>query len=192
VWYTGQYFALFFLQDKLQIDFRMSNIIVAVALLLGAPFFVVFGRLSDRIGRKKIMMCGCLLAILTYLPIYRLMTAASSPVNAVALTALVFVQVIYVTMVYGPIAAFLVEFFPTKIRYTSLSLPYHLGNGVFGGLTPLIGKIFMETTGSPYAGLYYPMAIAGMTFIIGSLFLPETRHISIWDEVRPETAGKPE
>jgi len=183
VWYTGQFYALYFLQKTLKIDLITSNIIIASALLLGTPFFVVFGALSDRIGRKKIMMAGNLLAVLTYIPIYYLMQKFASPANYVVLGLLVFVQVIYVTMVYGPIAAFLVEFFPGKIRYTSLSLPYHIGNGVFGGLTPLIGTALVEKTGNIYAGLYYPMTIATITFIVGSLLLRETRTISIWEEV---------
>jgi MFS family permease len=189
VWYTGQFYALIFLQQTLQIGDRPANFIVATALLLAAPFFVVFGALSDRIGRKKIMMAGCALAVGTYLPLYHAMTAFSSPANYVALTAIVFVQVLYVTMVYGPIAAFLVEFFPTKIRYTSLSLPYHLGNGVFGGLTPFLASSIVAATGNIYAGLFYPMGIATVTFVVGMLFLPETRHISIWDEVERETAA---
>ncbi len=189
VWYTGQFYALYFLQNTLKIDFLTSNVIVSVALLLGAPFFVLFGWLSDRIGRKKIMMTGNLLAVLTYLPIYHAMERFSQPMNAPALVALVLVQVLYVTMVYGPIAAFLVELFPAKIRYTSLSLPYHLGNGVFGGLTPLIGTAIVASTGNHFAGLAYPMIVAGLTFVIGSLLLEETRHRSIWDEVEGKGEG---
>ncbi len=185
VWYTGQFYALIFLQKVLQVGDRASNVIVATALLLAVPFFVVFGALSDRIGRRKIMLAGCLLAALTYVPIYAAMSAFSSPPRKGALTALVFIQVLFVTMVYGPIAAFLVELFPAKIRYTSLSLPYHLGNGVFGGLTPFIASAIVASTGNPYAGLAYPISIAAMTFIIGALFLPETRHRSIWTEVAP-------
>jgi MFS family permease len=189
VWYTGQFYALFFLQNTLRIDFLTSNIIISVALLFAAPFFVVFGALSDRIGRKKIMMAGNLLAVLTYIPIYWAMHAFSSPPNVVVLTALVFVQVLYVTMVYGPIAAFLVEFFPGRIRYTSMSLPYHLGNGVFGGLTPLIGTAIVASTGNIYAGLYYPMIVASVTFLVGTFFLRETRHMSIWREVEEPGAA---
>ncbi len=173
----------------LKVPLTTAYIIVAVALLLGAPLFIVFGGLSDRIGRKKIMMAGNLLAVLTYIPIYKAMTAFSNPVNPYALAALVFIQVLYVTMVYGPIAAFLVELFPAKIRYTSLSLPYHVGNGIFGGLTPLIGTAIVASTGSTYAGLYYPMAVAGVTFVVGSIWLKETRTVSIWDEV--DSAERP-
>jgi MFS family permease len=183
VWYTGQFYALIYLQKVLHLSDRASNVIVATALLLAVPLFVVFGALSDRIGRKKIMMAGCLLAALTYLPIYAAMTALSSPPRMPTLTALVFVQVVFVTMVYGPIAAFLVEFFPASIRYTSLSLPYHVGNGVFGGLTPFLATAIVAATENPYAGLTWPIAVAAMTFIVGMLFLPETRHRSIWTEV---------
>ena len=230
VWYTGQFYALFYLQKILNVDATSANYIIAVALLLGMPLFVLFGALSDRIGRKKIMMAGCLLAVLSYLPIYHAMQAAAgsnvetaaSQVNpstgerslipktrntvgelipapkvltyssfgdlistpaAWKLILLVFVQVVWVTMVYGPIAAYLVEAFPAKIRYTALSLPYHIGNGVFGGLLPLIGVSIVAQTGNIYAGLYYPMIVAGITFIIGSIFLKETRGHRIWEEV---------
>ncbi|MFO7274074.1 MAG: MFS transporter [Bacillota bacterium] len=182
VWYTGQFYSNYFLQTVLKIDLYTSNMIVGAALLLAAPFFVVFGSLSDLIGRKKIMMAGNLLAVLTYYPIYRAMAHFANPLNPVMLTLLVFIQVLYVTMVYGPIAAFLVELFPAKIRYTSLSLPYHIGNGVFGGLVPTVATALVAATGNHYAGLFYPMAVAAMTFIVGSLFLKETNHVQIWDE----------
>jgi len=183
VWYTGQFYALFFLQNVLKVDFVKANIIVAVALVLGTPFFIVFGALSDRIGRKKIMMAGNLIAALSYYPIYQAMHAASQPLRPVVMTLLVFVQVIFVTMVYGPIAAFLVEAFPAKIRYTSLSLPYHIGNGWFGGFTPLIATAVVARTGHIYAGLWYPIGVAVITFIIGSLFLKESKDVKIWDEM---------
>jgi MFS family permease len=183
VWYTGQFYSLFFLQTTLKIPFTTANYIVASALLLGTPFFVVFGRLSDKIGRKKIMMVGNLLAVLTYYPIFMGLKHFSNPLNPVAMTALVWVLVVYVTMVYGPIAAFLVELFPAKIRYTSLSLPYHIGNGVFGGLVPVIGTAIVAKTQNIYAGLFYPMIVAGLTFVIGSIFVKETHTTSIWDEV---------
>jgi MFS family permease len=183
VWYTGQFYALFFLQKELNVEFVKANIIVAVALALATPFFIVFGALSDRIGRKKIMMAGNLLAALCYYPIYRAMYEYAHPVNAVMLTLLVFIQVLFVTMVYGPIAAFLVEAFPAKIRYTSLSLPYHIGNGWFGGFTPLIATAVVARTGHIYAGLWYPIIVAFSTFVIGSIFLKETNQTRIWDEV---------
>src|SRR5246500_4278139 len=226
VWYTGQFYALFYLQTILKVNPRTSNIIIAIALVLAMPFFTVFGALSDKIGRKKLMMAGCLIAVVTYLPIYHAMQRAAGNnvvtvestknkvTGAISLTPmttdatgalvpakeapnpaqgmlvfLVFIQVIYVCMVYGPIAAYLVEAFPAKVRYTSLSLPYHIGNGVFGGLLPLIGLSVCAATGNIYAGLYYPMAVAGLTFVVGSLLLRETHSTRIWDEVAPAAVG---
>jgi MFS family permease len=234
VWYTGQFYALFYLQSILNVNATSANYIVAIALLMGMPFFVFFGWLSDRIGRKWIMLAGCLLAVLTYFPIYKAMqsaagsnvvtaTSQSDPVTGAirltpmtigesrdaiflkpaervlpyttfddlisnpiswALILLIFIQVIWVTMVYGPIAAYLVEAFPAKIRYTALSLPYHIGNGVFGGLLPVIGLSVVAQTGNIYAGLYYPMIVAAITFIVGSIFLKETHGHKIWEEVK--------
>jgi MFS family permease len=230
VWYTGQFYALFYLQSILNVNATSANYIVAIALLLGMPFFVVFGALSDRIGRKWIIMAGLLLAVITYIPIYKAMQSvagsnvatATSEANKVTgairlipksmdasgavvdapkvlpytnfgdlisngtvwmLILLIFIQVIWVTMVYGPIAAYLVEAFPAKIRYTALSLPYHIGNGVFGGLLPLIGLSVIAQTGNIYAGLYYPMIVASITFVVGSLLLRESRNVKIWEEV---------
>ena len=183
VWYTGQFYALFFLQTVLKVPLATAYTIVAVALLLGAPLFIVFGSLSDRIGRKKIMMAGNLIAALSYYPIYHAMKTYSDPINPVMLTVLVFVQVIFVTMVYGPIAAFLVEAFPAKIRYTSMSLPYHFGNGWFGGFLPLIATAVVTRTGNIYAGLIYPISVALLTFVIGSIYLKESHTLRIWDEV---------
>jgi MFS family permease len=174
---------LFFLQTVLKVPLATAYLIVAVALLIGAPLFIFFGSLSDRIGRKKIMMAGNILAAISYLPIYHAMKAYSAPVNAVMLTALVFIQVVFVTMVYGPIAAFLVEAFPAKIRYTSLSLPYHFGNGWFGGFLPLISTWIVGRTGNIYAGLAYPIIVATITFLVGSMFLKERHTHRIWDEV---------
>jgi MFS family permease len=193
VWFTGQFYALYYLQTVLKIDFVTANIIIASALALGTPFFIVFGSLSDRIGRKKIIMWGCLLAAICYVPIYHMMAVASgfnpatpdlapADPNVPALVALVLLQVFFVTMVYGPIAAFLVELFPTRIRYTSMSLPYHIGNGVFGGLVPFIGTALVAATGSIYAGLVYPITIAVLTFVIGMKYMPETFDRKLWDE----------
>mgnify|MGYP001770934328 FL=1 len=231
IWYTGQFFALYYLQAILKVDNTSANYIVAVALLLGVPFFIFFGWLSDHVGRKKIIMLGCLLAALSYFPIYRAMhdvagsnvatvrsqknpvTGAQTltplartesselqpvktvlPYNGLSnllqnptawkLIFLVWLQVIWVTMVYGPIAAYLVEAFPAKIRYSSLSLPYHIGNGVLGGLIPLVGVSAIASTGNIYAGLYYPIIVAVITLIVGMIFMPETRHVKIWAEVR--------
>jgi len=268
VWYTGQFYALFFLQNTLKLDFQMSYLLVAVALLLGTPFFVVFGRLSDRIGRRRIMIAGCLLAALTFIPIFKGLTLSVNPALAVfedraAITVagqdchvhifskpetqcdqarafltkagvsyqrlpqdgdhevvttigatrfegfdeaayraelrasgypeaadparvnlpvtvlLLWVLMIYVTMVYGPIAAYLVELFPTRIRYSSMSLPYHIGNGWFGGFLPFLAAALVVRTGNIYYGLWYPIAVAAMTGIIGMLFLRETKDFDI-------------
>jgi ATP/ADP translocase len=129
------------------------------------------------------MMTGNLLAALLYVPIYHAMKYYSSPVNPVALTALVFVQVVFVTMVYGPIAAFLVEAFPARIRYTSLSLPYHFGNGWFGGFLPIIATSLVAATGNIYAGLAFPIVVALITFVVGSVMLRDRHNESIWSEV---------
>jgi MFS family permease len=226
--YTGQFYALFYLQSILNLNPRTAIIMEAVALGIGMPFLIVFGALSDKVGRKKIMMAGFLLAVLTYVPIYHAMERAAgnhvvtvkstrsqltgvitlTPMTTDATGALVaaseaanpnkgklilliLIQSIYVAMVYGPIAAYLVEAFPAKIRYTSLSLPYHIGNGVFGGLVPLVGLSVCAATGNIYAGLYYPMAVAAVTFVVGSFALRETRGTRIWDEVGGQAAASP-
>jgi len=199
VWYTGQFYALFFLQTVMKVDVATANIIVGVALLIGTPLFIVFGGMSDRIGRKKFIMAGCILAAILYIPIYWAMmqmatlppagspaTATATNVNVPILVVLVLAQVVLVTMVYAPMAAFLVEFFPARIRYTSLSLPYHLGNGVIGGLVPFLSTLIVAETGNPLSGLAYPIIIALITFVVGSLFLPETSHVRIWDELSEE------
>ncbi len=201
VWYQGQFQALFFLQNTLGISFQNSYLIVGVAIVLATPFFIVFGRLSDRVGRKPIILGGCLLAALTYVPIYLLMSQFAGPATTDAATgravhlnpnipmliALVWIQVVYVTMVYGPIAAFLVEYFPARIRYTSLSIPYHIGNGWFGGFLPLIGASLAAATGNIYAGLAYPIIVALITVFIGWRYVRETKDVRIWDEVGGET-----
>lgn len=191
VWYTGQFYALYYLQNIFKVSLVDSNVIVGAAILIATPLFIFFGWLSDRIGRKWIMLAGMLLGVLTYYPIYTTMAnfapfigdpaagVANPAYSPFMLGVLVFIQVVYVTMVYGPIAAFLVELFPTRIRYTSMSLPYHIGNGVFGGLVPIIGLSLIQGTGNNYAGLWYPMAIAAICFIVGALFLKETKENDI-------------
>jgi len=228
VWYTGQFYALFYLQTILKVNVKTASIIVAIALLIGMPFFTLFGSLSDKVGRKWLMMAACLLAVVTYLPIYHAMqqaagnnvvtvkSAKNKVTGAIALTPLttdangalvpakeasnpnepllvllVLIQVIYVCMIYGPIAAYLVEAFPARIRYTSLSLPYHIGNGVFGGLVPLVGVYICASTQNIYAGLYYPMIVAAVTFVIGSIALKETHGTKIWAEVGGQPAAAP-
>ena len=291
VWYSGQFYALFFLTQALKVDGPTANILVAYSLILGTPFFVVFGMLSDKIGRKPIIMAGCLLAALTYFPVFTALTKAANPdlaaaqaANQVVVTAdasecsfqfnptgtvkftsscdiakqvlasasvsyenaagaagapaiirigateiasytakglsadeakkkdvdfkkavadalktagypskadpakvdkftvtlILFYLVLLVTMVYGPIAAMLVELFPTRIRYTSMSLPYHIGNGWFGGLLPTTAFAIVAQTGNMYNGLWYPIIIAGMTFVIGTLFIRETKDVDIY------------
>ena len=291
VWYSGQFYALFFLTQALKVDSNTANILVAYSLILGTPFFVIFGTLSDKIGRKPIIMAGCLLAALTYFPVFTALTKAANPdlaaaqaknkvvvtadpkecsfqfnptgtakftsscdiakqvlagasvsydnveapagtvasikigeaaissyaakglsaedakkkdvefkklvaddlktagypskadpakVDKVMVTAILFYLVLLVTMVYGPIAAMLVELFPTRIRYTSMSLPYHIGNGWFGGLLPTTAFAIVAQTGNMYNGLWYPIIIAAATFVIGTLFVRETKDVDIY------------
>ena len=182
-WYTAQFYALFFLQTVLKVPVTTAYGIVAAALVVGTPAFIAFGALSDRVGRKKLMMMGNLLAALTCIPLYRAMVAFSNPLNAPAIVGLIVIQIAFAAMITGPIAAFLVESFPARVRYTSMSLPYHFGNGWFGGFLPLIATALVARTGNIYAGLVYPTAIALMTFVIGTVALDETRHRRIWDEV---------
>jgi hypothetical protein len=272
VWYTGQFYALFFLLITLKLDFISTYALIGLSLIIGTPFFIFFGWLSDRIGRLKIILAGCLIAAVTYFPLFAALThfvnpdleafqqknrvtvvadAAScnfhifvgpwsnftqcdraqdfvtklgvsfskenAPGKPVALrindttvegfdaakwnaafTAagypakadlakvnwfmaelILVIMVIYVTMVYGPIAAFLVEMFPTKIRYTSMSLPYHIGNGWFGGMLPLLATAVVAATGDIYAGLWYPIGVAVMTLVVGWIFLKDTKGVDI-------------
>ncbi|OJU26217.1 MAG: MFS transporter [Alphaproteobacteria bacterium 64-6] len=272
VWYTGQFYALFFLTITLKVELVTAYIMIGLALLIGTPFFVFFGWLSDRIGRLKIILAGCLIAAVTYIPLFQALSNAVNPdlvafqqANKVTLTTdtrecnfhifvgpwsrftdcdrakdfltkaglsfetvhrdgaknelqlgptklsgfdaktwtaafaelkfptkadpakinwltamvILFLFLIYVTMVYGPIAAFLVELFPTKIRYTSMSLPYHIGNGWFGGMLPLLATAVVAWTGNIYAGLSYPIGVALMTVIVGFLFLRDTKDVDL-------------
>ncbi|RYF30597.1 MAG: MFS transporter, partial [Comamonadaceae bacterium] len=291
VWYSGQFYSLFFMTQALKVDGATANIFVAASLLIGTPFFILFGSLSDKIGRKPIIMAGCLLAALTYFPVFEALTKAANPdlyaaqqKNKVTITAdpnecsfqfnptgtvkftsscdiakqtlanasvsyeniaapagtvatikigetaipgysskgmsaddlkkrdaefkklvaddlkaagyptkadpaktnkfvtiaILTYLVILVTMVYGPIAAALVELFPTRIRYTSMSLPYHIGNGWFGGLLPTTAFAIVAQTGNMYNGLWYPIIIAGITFVVGTLFVKETKDVDIY------------
>jgi MFS family permease len=236
VWYTGQFYAMTFIEKTCQVDFVQTRDIIAIALLIGTPFFIVFGAWSDRVGRKYIMMVGMILAVFLYRPIYREMmnlsdlnqkielvdqrveeplardnnsskttiqtkVYADKTVATVTLVdgketkkevllgnlnywimiALVTVQVLLVTMVYGPIAAFLVELFPTRIRYTSMSLPYHIGNGIFGGLTPFIATYLSGAFDDPLAGLWYPIGVAAICFVIGMLLLKNKKTAEVME-----------
>jgi MFS family permease len=205
VWYTGQFYALSFIQNTLRVEVAQASELIMWALLFATPFFIFFGWLSDKVGRKWIMLTGMLMAIVCYRPLYTAMyetglaagggtlpvTLLLDTANFWKMVGLVFVQVFFVTMVYGPIAAFLVELFPTAIRYTSMSLPYHVGNGIFGGLLPAIATYLSTkaTTANetalqqnlplpyeqPYLeGLWYPIVIASVSFIIGALYIQAT------------------
>ncbi|MET0499286.1 MAG: MFS transporter [Steroidobacteraceae bacterium] len=194
VWYCGQFYALTFLQKPLNLSWQLSYVLVAIALAIGTPSFVYFGKLSDRIGRKHLMMAGFFIAALTYIPIYMGITALANPTglpevtslpmaNMIGIVALLTLQIVYVGITYGPIAAFLVELFPTSIRYTSMSLPYHLGLGWFGGFLPLIATATstsdwaQEHFGSNaiYTGFIYACGVCLMTGIVGSLLIKETK-----------------
>jgi MFS family permease len=182
VWYTGQFYALTYLTAVLKLPYVEVYLVLMMALIFGAPFFVVFGSLSDRIGRRPIMLAGFLLAVLTYIPVFTAFTTYKD--NPVLLTLLVFYMVILVTMVYGPIAAFLVEIFPARIRYSSMSMPYHIGNGVFGGGVPFIATLLASTWPAiPLVGLYYPIGVAAIGVVVGFFGFKQTHTRKIWEEV---------
>ncbi len=275
VWYTGQFYALFFLTITLKMDWETAYILIALSLVIGTPFFIVFGALSDKIGRLKIILAGCAIAAITYIPLFKGLTHYVNPAlekyqDATPITVaatncemhifvtpmtkfsacdkaqdfltkqglsfttlppqgddvvvkigsvevkgydeaklkdalkttgypspafkksdmnfgmtllLIVIMVIYVTMVYGPIAAFLVELFPANIRYTSMSLPYHIGNGWFGGMLPLIATAWVAASGNIYQGLWYPIIVSVITVVIGGLFLRETKDVKIHEEL---------
>ncbi|KUG07858.1 MFS transporter [Solirubrum puertoriconensis] len=221
VWYTGQFYAYSFMQNTLKMDIVDASLVLCMALLLATPFFVYFGSLSDRIGRKKIIMMGLLCGALFTIPIFYGIKQFAGPITEVTpatidaagnavpavmkaltpqiipMTALVFCLVLFVTMAYGPIAAYLVELFPTKVRYTSLSLPYHIGNGVFGGFVPLIATALTlraAAADSPFvkdnsflAGLVYPVGIALICWIIGMALMKDVRNVKLIEE-QPENA----
>jgi MFS family permease len=219
VWYQGQFQALFFLTVYLKSQYVPAYIILLIAIACATPFFIFFGWLSDKIGRKPVILGGCVIAAITYVPIYQAMIANANVVydaagkitsanpNIPIMAFLVWIQIIYVTMVYGPIAAFLVEYFPARTRYTSLSIPYHFGNGWFGGWLPTIylglvgatiaGAGFLpfvgidlrflnpsnDPNGNILAGLIYTIGVAVITAVVGWFFIPETKDRKIWDEV---------
>jgi MFS family permease len=220
VWYQGQFQALNFLTVYLKTPYQTAYSILMLALVFGTPLFLFFGWLSDKVGRKPIILGGCLLAAITYVPIYQAMFANANVVfgpdgkitganpNLLVEAILIWIQVVYVTMVYGPIAAFLVEFFPARVRYTLLSIPYHLGNGEFGGWLPTIYTGLVAATvvgatgfipflgldlrglnasgdpnGNIYAGLVYTIVVSLITAVVGWFFIPETKDRKIWEEV---------
>jgi MFS family permease len=182
VWYTGQFYALIYLTAVLKVNYVTVYVILMIALTVGSLFFVFFGWLSDHIGRRNIMTLGFALAVVTYWPVFTWLGTFRD--NPVILTVLVFYLVILVTMVYGPIAAFLVELFPARIRYSSMSMPYHIGNGWFGGGVPFIGTAVAQATGIALGALFYPMAVAAVGVVVSLAFIRESTHrIRIWDEV---------
>lgn len=179
-WYTGQFYALFFLQTVLKVPFGAAYMAVTIALVLGTPCFVLFGALSDRVGRKPIIMLAFALATTTLYPVYHLMTRAAAGVpNVPVLSALIFYQVVLAAMCTGPLGALLVEAFPTSVRYTGVSFVHHTGTGWFGGFLPLIATALVARTGNPYAGLWYPIAVTAVTLVVGLTLVrePRGRHI---------------
>jgi MFS family permease len=185
VWYTSQFYVLFYLTTVLKMDYATVYVIMMVALAAAAPFFVVMGALSDRIGRRNVMVFGFALAVVSYWPVFTWFTTFRD--SPVILTLLVFYLALLVTLVYGPIAAFLVELFPARIRYTSMSLPYHVGNGVFGGGVPFIGGIITASTGVALSGLFYPISVAALGIVVALAGLPARTHETrIWDEVEAD------
>jgi MFS family permease len=225
--YTGMFFALFYLQNIVRVNAHTSNVIVAIAIIAAQPLYPLVGALSDRIGRKKIMMAGMLLFVVCVFPMYKAMQqAAGNNVVSVSSTKdrvtgdirltplmreapggelvpaseaahphigvlifLIWLQTLFSILTYAPIAAYLVEAFPARVRYTSVSLPYHIGNGVFGGLLPMIGVSLCAATGNIYAGLVYPTVVAALCFVVGTIFLKESHGMLIWEELSKEKTG---
>ncbi|HEY7300603.1 MAG TPA: MFS transporter [Xanthobacteraceae bacterium] len=199
VWYSGQFWALYFLATVSKLDGLTTNIIVGAGLIIGTPTLILFGWLSDHIGRKPVILTGFLLAAITYFPLYAWLLSVTQPgnVNYPIAVLIVAILVSYVGMVYGPIGAFLAEYFPARIRYTSVSVPYHIGNGWGGGLVPIITVAAFQAANSAgypllnsigYA-LIYPIAVPAVCFVLSLFLMPETRHISIWKPIEVQPAG---
>ena len=191
VWYSGQFWALYFMQQVAKVDALTAAYIVGAALLIATPSLIFFGWLSDQIGRKPVILGGMLLAAITYYPLYLWLEAVTQPGNINYPTAIfiIFILVCYVGMVYGPVGAFLAEFFPARIRYTSVSVPYHIGNGWGGGLVPFVTSAAFAATGSIGYALIYPIVVPAVCFVLAAYFMPETRRISIWEPIEPRTAS---
>jgi MFS family permease len=186
VWYSGQFWALYFLQQVSKVDVVTSSYIVGVALLIATPTLIFFGWLSDLIGRKPVILGGMLLASLTYYPLYSWLGMVTQPgnINYPVAVFIICILVSYVGMTYGPIGAFLAEYFPGRIRYTSVSVPYHIGNGWGGGLVPFVTSASFQATGSLGYALIYPIAIPAVCFVLALFLMPETRKISIWEPAK--------
>ena len=187
VWYSGQFWALYFLQQVSKVDALTTAYIVGAGLIIGTPTLIFFGWLSDHIGRKPVILGGMLLAAVTYYPLYAWLGSATQPGNINYPIAIIIIAILvaYVGMVYGPIGAFLAEFFPARIRYTSVSVPYHIGNGWGGGLVPFITTAVYQATGSIGYALIYPIAVPAVCFVLSLFLMPETRKMKIWE---PEAA----
>jgi MFS family permease len=187
VWYSGQFWALYFLQQVSKVDALTTAYIVGAGLIIGTPTLIFFGWLSDHIGRKPVILGGMLLAAVTYYPLYAWLGSATQPGNINYPIAIIIIAILvaYVGMVYGPIGAFLAEYFPSRIRYTSVSVPYHIGNGWGGGLVPFITTAVYQATGSIGYALIYPIAVPAICFVLSLFLMPETRKMKIWE---PEAA----
>jgi MFS family permease len=191
VWYSGQFWALYFLQQVSKIDPLNSAYIVGAALLIATPSLIFFGWLSDIVGRKPVILGGMLLAAITYYPLYVWLGTVTQPgnINYPVAVFIIFILVCYVGMVYGPVGAFLAEYFPARIRYTSVSVPYHIGNGWGGGLVPFVTSAAFAATGSIGYALIYPIVIPAVCFVLAVVLMPETNKIRIWEPVEPRAAS---